>query len=217
MLGANDKIRDVSWYPQSALFAGKKVRSAARESVGPATFAEFVKPAAAAAADLVRGERVILEDGSGSLAALATSAIPGLLPPVSLDDKILVDGSLVSRIPLDLLERRRCGLKIGVNVVPSPQEKTSRLDREQERLTKEFGRLFGLGSVLASSWGLLAWWQGATDASGADIFLEPQKDARSGFDFDAFDHMVAAGRRATEQKLEAIRRSVAALLRPGTP
>ena len=35
----------------------------------------------------------------------------------------LVDGAVVSRIPFDLVHRRRCGLKIAVNVIPSAAQR----------------------------------------------------------------------------------------------
>ncbi len=147
----------------------------ARKAMGSTTFAEFQRPTAVVAADLVKGDRFVFEEGSGRVAMLATSAIPGIFPPESYDGRLLVDGGLVSRIPVDLLERRRCGLKIAVNVVPSPAHK----EDDYARLSGTFDRFFGLTNVIASSWGLLAWWHGAGEGRQADILVESQRGRRT--------------------------------------
>ena len=175
LIGSNDKLRDLTWLPRSALLRGAKRRGVARKAMGSTTFAEFQRPTAVVAADLVKGDRFVFEEGSGRVAMLATSAIPGIFPPESYDGRLLVDGGLVSRIPVDLLERRRCGLKIAVNVVPSPAHK----EDDYARLSGAFDRFFGLTNVIASSWGLLAWWHGAGEGSQADILLEPQRGRRT--------------------------------------
>ena len=213
LIGSNDKLRDLTWLPRSALLRGVKRRDVAREAMGATTFAEFQRPTAVVAADLVKGERFVFEDGSGRVAMLATSAIPGIFPPEPHDGRLLVDGGLVSRIPVDLLERRRCGLKIAVNVVPSPAQK----EDDYVRLSGAFDRFFGLTNVIASSWGLLAWWHGASEGSQADILLEPQRGRHAGYDFDTIEAMIEAGRVATTEKLDMIRDAVSSLLRPGAP
>ena len=39
----------------------------------------------------------------------AVISIPGFFPPILLDGRVLGDGGLLCRVPLDLLSRRRCG------------------------------------------------------------------------------------------------------------
>jgi len=213
LIGSNDKLRDLTWLPRSALLRGAKRRDVARKAMGSTTFAEFQRPTAVVAADLVKGDRFVFEEGSGRVAMLATSAIPGIFPPESYDGRLLVDGGLVSRIPVDLLERRRCGLKIAVNVVPSPAQK----EDDYTRLSQAFDRFFGLTNVIASSWGLLAWWHGAGEGSQADILLEPERGRHAGYDLDTIEAMIEAGRVATTEKLAMIRDAVSSLLRPGAP
>src|SRR5438445_786537 len=48
-------------------------------------------PFAACAADITRGEEVLLQTGSLRRAVSASSAVPGLLPPVAIDGRLLID------------------------------------------------------------------------------------------------------------------------------
>src|SRR5690606_10244967 len=118
-LGGNRKIRDAVMLPRASLFAGEKIAAAARQTFGDLTFADLTCATAVVAADLAAGERAIMDCGQVAPAVLATSAIPGFFPPIPYDSRLLVDGGIVSRVPVDVLERRRCGLKIAINVLPS--------------------------------------------------------------------------------------------------
>jgi len=219
LVSRSNKIVDVALLPRSALLVGKKIERIADGLLGSATFAELEKPAAVVASDLVNGERFVLERGPASIAVLATTAIPGIFPPVSCEGRMLVDGAVVSRIPLDLLEWRRCGLKIAVNVMTEPGKSAGQKDLRHRQMKEQFERLLGLRHVITSAWELQGWWHGTTETLYADIVLAPRiyNDQISGYNFGAFNEMIEAGRKATEEKLDFILKSVASLLKPGVP
>jgi len=217
LVSGSKQVVDVAWLPRSALLAGRKTERIIDGLWGNATFAEFEKPAAAVTADLVKRERFVFERGSGAIAVRATTAIPGIFPPVSCDGRMLVDGALVSHIPLDLLERRRCGLKIAVIVTTAPGKSAGQEDIRHQQMKEQFERLMGLRHVIGSSWELQSLWRGSAEALSADIVLVPRPDQVSGFDFSAFNKMIEAGRKATEEKLDFIQKSLASLLKPGVP
>jgi NTE family protein len=50
--------------------------------------------------DLLTGEQVCLSEGPAMEAVLAAAAIPGVLPPVRLGDRLLVDGGVVNNTPI---------------------------------------------------------------------------------------------------------------------
>ncbi len=66
----------------------------------PAWHAELAIPCAAVAADLGTGRAVVLGDGDLRRNVLASSAIPGVFPPVTLGAQALVDGAVVAHVPL---------------------------------------------------------------------------------------------------------------------
>jgi len=47
------------------------------------------------------GEPVLLDQGSVDLAVLASSAVPGVFPPVQIDGKEYVDGGVMSNCGLE--------------------------------------------------------------------------------------------------------------------
>jgi NTE family protein len=217
LVGSNKKVMDVSWFPRSSLLAGKKHHRVALGLFGTKQIAELEKPAAAIAADLARGEPFVFDEGPAGLAARATTAIPGIFPPIAHQGRLLVDGALVSRIPVGLLSRRRCGLKLAVNVVSTLENRTPEIQSDHGRMKKQFDSILGLRYVIAGSWQLLGSSQSAFETQEANILIEPRTERFSGYDFGSFDRMVEAGRTAAREKLDTILRSVESLLKPGAP
>ncbi len=78
-------------------------------------FSEFLFDFKAISTNLVTGEMVILEDGSLHKAIRASSSFSLLLPPVEIDTMLLVDGGLVSNIPVNAALKYKPDLVIAVN------------------------------------------------------------------------------------------------------
>lgn len=58
-------------------------------------------PLAVVATALTTGEPVVLETGDAASAVLASSAVPGVLPPVEVGGRLLVDGAAAADVPLE--------------------------------------------------------------------------------------------------------------------
>jgi NTE family protein len=89
------------------------LRASLSALVGSAHFEHLEIPLAFIAADLHSGEKVVLREGSLLESVLASCAIPGVLPPVELGGKLLVDGHVVDNIPVEVAR----DLVIGPNLV----------------------------------------------------------------------------------------------------
>ncbi len=63
------------------------------------TFEELRLPFACCAVDLHRGRNVVLSRGDLVQAVVASGSIPGYLPPVSVDERLLVDGGTGRPVP----------------------------------------------------------------------------------------------------------------------
>ncbi|HUA95746.1 MAG TPA: patatin-like phospholipase family protein [Acidimicrobiales bacterium] len=57
-------------------------------------------PVHVVATDVLNGTPVVLSSGETTEALLASSAIPGVFPPVTVEDRILVDGGVVANLPV---------------------------------------------------------------------------------------------------------------------
>jgi NTE family protein len=71
---------------------------------------------AAVALDLVSGEEIILHEGSLRQAMAATCAIPGILHPVEMAGRVLVDGGWIDAVPVEAAYRMGADFVIGVDV-----------------------------------------------------------------------------------------------------
>ncbi len=211
-LGGNRKIRDAVILPRESLFAGDKIATAARETFGDLTFADLSRPTAVVAADLAAGERAVIDSGRVAPAVLATSAIPGFFPPIAHESRLLVDGGIVSRVPVDVLERRRCGLKIAINVLPSARLGTEHEAERVAAMRTRMHRPLGLKGVLGTSWEVLGAWGSTQEAMRADLVIIPQTPARAGFDFDLCRQLIECGRSAARERVDSVVESLRAML-----
>jgi len=95
MLALADPIR-----PWDGLVAGEKLEAFFADLVGHADFAGLRTPAMLVATDLDTGLPVVLNQGDVARAIRASTAIPGVFAPIRLEDRVLVDGSLSSGLPV---------------------------------------------------------------------------------------------------------------------
>jgi len=79
-------------------------------------FNDLPIPFACVATDMVTGKEVVLRSGSVPTAMRASMAIPGVFSPVTIGDKVLVDGGLVNNFPADVLKEMGADIIIGVEV-----------------------------------------------------------------------------------------------------
>lgn len=100
---------------RAGLFADAGLRRLIKRAGLPARIEDLPVPFVAVATDLVTGEPVLLDHGDLESALLASAAIPGVLPPVERDGRILVDGGAVAHVPV--LAARQAGAASVVVVV----------------------------------------------------------------------------------------------------
>ena len=70
------------------------------------------------ATDLATGRPFVLESGDVVTAIVASSAFPGVFPPIEIDGHILIDGGVVADVPLDVAAELGVASVIVVTVPP---------------------------------------------------------------------------------------------------
>jgi len=68
--------------------------------LGYSEFADAAVPLHVVCADLLTGHEVVLSEGRVIEAVLASTAIPGVFPPVSVGTRLLVDGAIAANTPI---------------------------------------------------------------------------------------------------------------------
>lgn len=114
--------------PWRSLFAGLGLGLARGERLErllrahlPASIGELPTRFAAVATDLNRGGMVVLDRGDLARALRASAAIPGLVEPVRIGERLLGDGQIVSPLPVEAARRLGARRVVAVDVVYPPE------------------------------------------------------------------------------------------------
>ncbi len=78
-------------------------------------FSKFPRPFFCVASDINTGESIILEKGYLPLAQRASSAIPSFFSPVTIDNRLLIDGGWSLNFPVVEMKKRKVDFIIGVD------------------------------------------------------------------------------------------------------
>jgi NTE family protein len=101
---------------KTALVNDKPAASSYAYLLEDLTVAETRIPFAAVALDLKNGERVVLSQGRLREVVAASCAMPGVLRPVELDGRLLVDGGWTETIPISAARQLGADFVIAVDV-----------------------------------------------------------------------------------------------------
>jgi NTE family protein len=197
-------------------------------SIGNACFADLVRPMRIVAGNLATLERVVFSSGEVAAAVHASSAVPGICVPVTIDGETYIDGGIVDPLPVDVLREMGVSRVIGVDVIPTPDRIRAGLNagREPARVSengprKLFRKLlpvnqqlnyFARGNLLEilmrSIYGAQIRVAAAT-ARMADLVLRPNICDDRWLDYRHPSKFIALGREAATEHLEEIKRLVA--------
>ncbi|MFO1338775.1 MAG: patatin-like phospholipase family protein [Burkholderiaceae bacterium] len=73
-------------------------------------------PFRAVATNMETGEAVVLGEGDLALALRSSMSVPGVFPPIEVDDRVLGDGGLVDNVPIDVARAMGADVVIAVNI-----------------------------------------------------------------------------------------------------
>lgn len=87
---------------QSSFLDNRHGRSFLHRHLGQRLLEHAPTPLALVATDLSTGEAVALTTGDTTTAVLASSAFPGVYPPIHIAGRTFIDGGVVADVPLDI-------------------------------------------------------------------------------------------------------------------
>jgi NTE family protein len=87
----------------------------------PEDFSALKIPLLVVASDLYRREQVVLSSGPLRRAIAASMALPTLVRPIAIDDRVLVDGGATNPLPFDHL-RGRADVVVAVDISGGPND-----------------------------------------------------------------------------------------------
>lgn len=222
----DDIFEEMDWPTVARILLRSVVGSAfhdlLRETLGDALIEDLRLPFAAVCCDLDTGEQIVLRTGSVADAVRASSAIPGILSPLRLGGRTLVDGAVVEPLPLAAAAEIGFDRVIAVNVLrppvpravkprPLPQQRRkgvrSAVRRRLERwLLRQPRDVPGSQAETASRWEavmrsfhIMQYQLAASRYPNADA-IEPDVGRFGWFDFQRVTEIVDEGYRAYRRR-----------------
>ena len=193
--------------PLVALTRGARTTMLLREAFGEIDIEDLPLPFACVSADLTSGTTAIHREGLLWRWLRASSAVPGVLPPLFHGGHVYVDGGVINNLPTDALVESANDRVIAVDIsaddtlVAGVEEAASpplpRLWLERHRhhwRPGAFAILVRAGMVNSETGSALR-------RSLADVVLRPDMRQVGLFDWQQFDHAIAIGYRHARDTL----------------
>ncbi len=161
------------------------------DTIGEFDVRDLAIPFAAVASDLISGQRVVLAEGRLCTAIRASCSVPGFVPPVEQDGRLLVDGGITDNIPADVARMLGADYVIGVDIfMPALRRRLGPFGQGVAAI-ETLVRHAGLGS------------------NECDCLIVPHMEGRSYFKFSHYEQLIALGEEAARQQLPSIRAGLA--------
>ena len=101
---------------RGSVLGGRTVRNRLRHHFGHDHLEHLFIPVAVVAADLVTGDEVSITRGRIVEAVGASIAIPGVFPPVRTGGRVLIDGGVMTPVPVRAVRALSCSPVLAVNL-----------------------------------------------------------------------------------------------------
>ncbi len=153
------------------------------------TFDNLKIPYRAVAVDLIKGKRAIIDHGSLAEAMRSSITVPLLYAPMERDSMALVDGGLLSNVPVDVADSAGCDIVIAVNSASGL--------RTADQMQAPWEIADQILTIVMQE-------PNIRQLQQADVVITPEVGNRLVTDFHDIDSLIREGERATEEKLRDI-------------
>lgn len=194
--------------PLVALTRGGRTTMLLREAFGEIDIEDLPVDFACLSADLTRGAAAVHRSGLLWRWLRASSAVPGILPPLLHDGHVYVDGAVVNNLPTDVLSDEGLGriiavdisaddmLIAGVDESVSPPLPTLWAERHDGERPNAFSILVRAGMINSEA-------GSARRRKLADLLLRPDLERIGLLDWHEFERAIGIGYRYTRDQLNA--------------
>jgi len=204
-------------FPMIAMTRGEKVRERLTEHFDDRAIADLWRPFFCVSTNLTTGGYEVHRTGLVREALRASISLPGVLPPVTVGNNVLVDGAVVKNFPADMMRAFQMGPVVGVDI--SRGRSIDAADVQPPHsiwrwlVSGDWRRGPPIVSVLMRSATIHAASDLAIAHEATDLLILPDVDKIEIRDWKAFDPAVEAGYRAANEALDALATPVTELRR----
>jgi len=192
--------------PRTGFIGGRRIKDLVSSIIGDVKFEDLPIPFSCVAADIMTGEKVVINRGSVVEGVRASISIPIIFTVVKQKGRYLVDGGLVDPVPVSVVRQMGADFIIAVNVIPDVKERIHWVDKERAQDSKE-PHLFSvmMQSIYISSYSLVE-----SSLEGADIVIEPRTAHIGAGDFLRARECIVQGELAAQESVLEIKRQLQA-------
>jgi len=175
--------------PDRGFIKGEALQNFVNRAVQNRVLEKLNKPFAAVVTDLQSGEMVVFRTGNTGMAVRASSSVPGVFQPVSINGREYVDGGLVSPVPVRAARSMGAEIVIAVDISNKPR----------------FGRTRDSIDVMLQTFAIMGNHIAAGELREADLVVSPQVADLSGADCASRGLAMSEGERAMKKLLPGLK------------
>lgn len=197
--------------PLIGLVAGRKADRALQRCFGDTRLEDLWIPAFCVSTNITQSRMEVDERGPVWLALRASTAIPGIFPPVIRSGDVLVDGGVINNLPVDVMCEKNVATIVGAEVASNTGTAAPGWDEPTLNGWAVFvNRYLPFGRKRVPTI-IEVLWASATVGSDsatnrmrmqADLLIRPQLDAFGTLDWRPMDIIVEIGYREAKRQLE---------------
>lgn len=204
-------------FPLLAMTRGLKVNERLRHHFGDRQISDLWLPFFCLSSNLTTGAYQLHKQGVLWEALRASIALPGIMPPVTIGNNVLVDGAVIKNFPADVMRSMQMGPIVGVDVTSGRSLDAAAMSKAPPLLHWLFSGEWRRGPPIVSLLMRAATVTTGRDLTAAreasDMLILPQVDKVEIRDWKAFDPAVEAGYKATMVALDKLKVPVTDLRR----
>ncbi len=200
----SDPLSDLA-FPLIAMTRAGKVARLLYDAYGDVEMADMPIPFFAVSSNLTSGKLMVHRTGLLRRAMRASIAIPGVMPPVVMDDQVLVDGAVLKNFPTSVMRQITRGPIVGVDMSQTrgvdPQALRNPPSWWKWIVTGDWKRGPPIVSVLMRAATITTDVEMEESRAEADVLVLPNPGVTDIRDWKAYDAPVAAGYEAMKAAL----------------
>ena len=197
-------VADVA-FPMISMSRGLRVKSRMHDAFGQREIPDLELPFFAVSSNLTTGLPHVHRRGAVRRALRASSALPGILPPMVQDGEVLVDGGVLRNLPADIMRETHRGPVVGVDVALTEELEPADVARPPSLLRWVLSGAWRKGppivALLIRSATVTTHREFAAAREASDVLVVPDIPGVGLQDWKSYDPAVQAGWAATREVL----------------
>lgn len=178
--------------PDRGFIKGEQLQNFVNRALHNKPIERLGKTFAAVATDLGNGEMAVFRRGNAGAAVRASSSVPGIFQPVSINGREYVDGGLTSPVPVKMARSLGADVVIAVDISSRPK----------------YAKVSDSVDVLLQTFSIMGQTIGQYELAGADVVIRPDTGTIGSTDFEQKHQAIMEGEKAALAALPLIRSAI---------